>query len=172
MKKITLFLALIVPLLSYSQLDSLHISSQKSGSSYLSEVLINRELNLGVFEIHFTKGRLSDSYFCVIDLKKKEILSEFRYKNWTYLYSSSIDSNAVLHLTKGSLFNRVKEIDLRLGNELTRSEKNSSKKDEQITKKDVYIGSQDLYCTSQMVYWNYLRIWYDETSRCIIIQSE
>lgn len=56
MIKALFFFFMITPTFSVGQMDTLNIEASKSGTSYLSEVLINKISNLGVFEIHYLKG--------------------------------------------------------------------------------------------------------------------
>ena len=170
MMKTLLLLIFITPIFAFGQIDTLNIDSSKSGKSYLSSVLINKKSNIGIFEIHYYTGRLSNSYFYVIDFNKKEIMSKFSFKNWTYLYSSWIDNDSILHLSKGSIFTRKILVDLKNG-EILKSDKNKRKqiKDDNNV---LFIDSQELYCTNRLVYWNGLKIFYAGNLKCFIIKNE
>jgi hypothetical protein len=169
MKKIILAILFLLPIFAFGQDDTLHINSAKPWKSYLSQVLIGKKSNLGVFDIHYSKGRLSRSFYCVIDFDKKEIVSTFTIKNWTYLYNSWIDNESILHLSRGWLFARGLMIDLKNGSRL--GSDSIKEKDAPANTDAVHIDSQDLYCTSSIVYWSGLRIVYDDDLKCFILTS-
>lgn len=169
MIKTVLFLVLFTPLLTFGQVDTLKIEREKTGNSYLSNVLIDEELNIGVFAIHYHKGRLSNSYFFAIDLKEKKVVSSFSTKNWSYLYSSWIDENLVLHLSRGRLFDRVTLIALKTGN---RIDDKRLKKQSKKSSSHVYVSSEDLYCTNSVVYLEGQRIYYNHVLSCFLIEKD
>ena len=170
MRRTILILLFCVPFLSLGQTDSLSINSERSEDSYLNRVLINQKSDIGIFEIHFTKGRLSNSYYYAIDLKKNEILSTFNFKNWTYLYSSWIDDDKILHLSKG-IFNRKILIDLSTGFKLTSDKKRRKEQAPKDGNHSLHIDSQELYCTNNVVYYEEKRIRYDSNNQCFILDT-
>lgn len=108
----------------------------------------------------------------MIDLKEKKILSTFSTKNWSYLYSSWIDSNSILHLSKGRLFHKKVLYDLKSGNKIARNLAQSKKEQTTDPCNDLHIGSQDLYCTNKIVYWGDLIASYNSDLNCFIIDKE
>lgn len=167
-----LFLCFLLPHFSIGQVDTLNVTNSRKGNSYLSRVMINKTSSLGVFEVHSTKGRLSNSSYYVIDLNQKIMVSSFRTKNWSYLYSSWIDSNAILHLSKGWIFGRNVSYDLKTGEKAHLKMKKDEKERSKEAATDVHITSEDLYCTSQIVYWGSTRIYYDKTAQRFLIRTD
>ena len=168
---------LLISLVLYSitasgQVDTLHFSADKSGKSYLSNVLINKETNIGVFDISYIKGRLSSSYYYVIDFEQKKIISTFKYSSWTYLYSSRMEGDSILYLSKGRIFSRKVLINLYTGEKLQSKKYRREEKNSVSTENNVYIDSQDLYCTSGYVYVNELKIYYDQKSNSFLVSKE
>ena len=52
------------------------------GNVSMREAMLNPKLNIGIFELHYFKDRVSPSYYVVIDYNKKEIVSTFQVKGW------------------------------------------------------------------------------------------
>jgi hypothetical protein len=171
MTKTALTLFFWVAFISFGQADTLRVDSNKAGNSYLTNVLLNKTTGIGVFEIHYTKGRLSNAYYCAIDLNQKEIRSTFNFKNWTYLNSAWVDTDNVLHLSKG-IFGRMVLIDLTNGTKRTSDKQKRKEKAPKDAVNDQHLDSQDLYCTGGMVYYNKLRIQYDSNLQSFILDPE
>lgn len=172
MIKTTFFLLLLMPLFTFGQVDTLKIETIKRGDSFLSNVRVDTNLNIGVFEIHFSKGRLSNSYYYVIDFNEKKVLSSFNTKNWSYLYNSWIDGDSILHLAKGRIFTRRVLFDLNSGSKVDDKTTQSEKEQAKESSNDGYIDSQDLYCTSSIVYYGGYRVFYDDKLKCFIMDKE
>jgi hypothetical protein len=168
---------LLISLVLYSitasgQVDTLHFSADKSGKSYLSNVLINKETNIGVFDISYLKGRLSSSYYYVIDFEQRKIISTFKFSYWTYLHSSWFEGDSILNLSKGRIFSRKVLINLNTGEKIQSKKYRRKEKKSVSTKNNVYIDSQELYCTNGFVYINGLKINFDQKSNSFIINKE
>jgi len=164
---------LLIPALTFGQVDTLTVVPKKPGRAYLSEVLIHQPSGVGVFEIHYMKGSLRSASLYVVDLNEKKVLSTIYSRNWAYLYNSWIDSNAVLHLSKGgALFSRKVLYDVHTGTNVSRRKARSANGQTRDASNHQYIDSQELYCTRDIVYWMGLGIYYNEHVGGFIITRE
>ena len=161
MKYIVFSFFLALTNFSHTQIDTIKVERERSGNSYLSEVLINKDINLGVFDIHYVKEPVRNSYLYIFNFNTKEVVAKFHFTNWTYFHSSWIDQGGILHLTKGTLFSKTILINLKTGEELKGKEYKDEKKEEQDNKGNLWFDSSELYCTDDVVYLNGLSVHYN-----------
>jgi len=138
----------------------------------MSEAMIIPELNTGIFELNYTKGKVSHSYYAVINYETNNLVSTFNVKSWTYLQSSWIKNDSLLYLSKGMFIGRKIIFNLNTGEKI--QTKLSFRCDAPKTEngQGVYFGHNDFYCTGGVVYWKSYRIYFDDKTHMLIIDKE
>lgn len=157
---------------SYSQsISSIDIPRLREGGIYLTKAIIYPKNKISLFDLKYTKTRYTHSYLVVFNYETKELKSTIYSKQMIYLFSSYIDNDSLLYLSKGLYFNRKIIYSLKTG------EKIQSKMDFRCDKNDlskefgVIFESNDLYCTREIVYWLNYKMYFDEIKHSIIIEN-
>jgi hypothetical protein len=152
--------------------SSVEIPRLKEGTVRMSEAMLHPELNIGIFELNYTEGKVSHAYFVVIDYKRKELVTTFKVKSWTYLYSSWIQDDSLLYLSKGMYINRKMIFNLKTGEKIQTKLKSRCHAPEKENGQGVHFGHDDFYCTNSIVYWKNFRMYFNEKNHTLIIEDQ
>jgi len=191
MKKINVVFPLVVfsitNFLAHAQesIDTLVLPRAKEGSTYLSEVLYNENLGIGVFEVKYLRGRIKFSQLILLSSSEPKIRCVLEVKKHVYLDGSKFLGDSILLLDKGLFFNRTYVYDLKVGSRLTgeqashflkqsddlSEEQGANGNNEMEKAGDTYVSNEDLYCTKHVVYFGGKGFFYQEEAHSMVVRK-